>query len=554
MNTKSKKFSAGNDFKKSKGKGNYNKSKKDFKERETIAVDPRKSDVYAGGNDPEWYTRYPQLISDSSSLSFATQLGSPIGLKGMEGQNLMHELCSVPGIVTIDLGPTLGAPKTSTDPINVAARNIYTYVRHANSGSANYDAPNLMMYLCAMGSLYSYFGYLARIYGLASLYNVKNKYLPKALIESLNVDFEDVIDNMANFRASINMFVTRLSSLATPAGMPYFERSLWLYSGVYADSDTLKAQLYMFKPYAFYEYVEPATGSSSRVGSLVWNNSLQGDDKYTVATLMERAETLLAPVLLSEDFGIMSGDIQKAFGLENLMKLKYIDEGYSVYPEYNTTVLNQIHNCQSLYSFDIGGKPGNNTLSVGFGTISEDTSQTLNQGALVWQGTIQVNGGLPKYNTILDLDSPVPSPIEVMEATRLMVFTDTTNVVLVTAEEPMKYMYSCDIGTCGNEVVMQFKTWKFHSNAATQNKWILFSEWSGTFTNHPYSGDYFNIFHKAPITYLFERRNDQYVRVYTIRGHLDNYTYLDKETFRNMNTVAQLSLFDVPRVGAWKNN
>lgn len=539
---------------KSKTKGYSKKSntfKRDMSDTNTIAVNPDKSDKYAGGNDPAWYTRYPQLVADSSTLAFATQLGSKIELKSVDGTAMMHEPRSVSGIITVDLGPTLGAPKTATDPINIAARNIYTYVRHANSGSSNYDAPNLMMYLAAMGSLYSYYGYLARIYGLASLYNVKNKYLPRALLECQNVDFDDVIANMANFRAAINMFVTRLSSLATPAGMPYFERSLWLYSGLYADSDTLKAQLYLFRPYAFYQYNEPASGSGSNIGTLTWNNTRLDHTPYTVATLMARAEALLSPVLLSEDFGIMSGDIQKAFGLENLMKLKYIDEGYSVFPEYNTTVLNQIHNSQSLYSFDITVKPGQNQLSADFGKISEDVSQTSNQGALVWTGTVQVNGGLPKYNTILDLDSPIPSPIEVMEATRLMLFTDTTRVVRTQSTEPQMYLYSCDIGTCGNEIVMQYKTWFYHDVGFG---WTLFSEWTGTYTNHPYSGDWFNIFSKAPIQYLMERRDDQNVRTYTIRGHLDNYTYLDKETFRSMNTVAQLSLFDVPRVGAWKNN
>lgn len=62
--------------------------------------------------------------------------------------------------------PSIGRTSGESSPANVASKNIYSFVRFANSGRTNYEATDLMMFLLAMDNAYMYAGYLIRIYGI----------------------------------------------------------------------------------------------------------------------------------------------------------------------------------------------------------------------------------------------------------------------------------------------------------------------------------------------------------------------------------------------------
>lgn len=266
-------------------------------------------------NDVSWYAKNQQMLTDAASYSYNTPLGTPIPYKKlMSGvpnyaQTGVGE--SVPGLMAINFVPTIGVSKDSISPANIAAQNIYSYVRYMNSGAKNYDQADLMLYMLAMDSLYMYWNWMKRIYGYLSVYSQYNKYMPRAYAKADGIKFDDFITRLADFREYINQCAARLTAFCVPAVMPYFIRHSWMVSNIYKDSDTLKAQQYMFTPTYFYKYDE--TGSQYG-GQLIRVGGRTAGTEWTFDTLQKTFEQMFAAVAYSEDIGVMSGDVLKAYG------------------------------------------------------------------------------------------------------------------------------------------------------------------------------------------------------------------------------------------------
>lgn len=132
-------------------------------------------------NDWRWYANNQQLLKDFANFPY----GAPVGRTVPGYYPTANSGSAVPGLCTIELVPSIGVSKNENSAINVSARNIYSYVRHRNSGSTNYEAPDLMIYLMAMDSIYSFLSWMKRLYGLMMDYTPYNRYYPKLLAELL---------------------------------------------------------------------------------------------------------------------------------------------------------------------------------------------------------------------------------------------------------------------------------------------------------------------------------------------------------------------------------
>lgn len=327
-------------------------------------------------NDWRWYAQNEQLLKDSSSFPYSWPLGNKLNL-GVNAPEVNKG--SLPGVMAIWTAPTFGWSDNPNSPVNVAARNIYSYVRHANSGHANYDAPDLMLYMCAMDSIYSYLSFLKRVYGVISTYSYTNRYYPKAVITAMTVDYDDIQRNLADFRGFINSFAVKVGSMCIPASMSYMAKHMWMYSGLYYDSDQDKAQTYLFVPNNLYRYALDTDGAGMLESfSLAEYYSTQGatdqDPSYiNFEGLRKMADDMLNPILRSEDMNIMSGDILKAFGAANIYKVEGIGETYTVLPSYEPEVLDQIQNMSLVGRFKFSGHDQMN--QVGAAKLCQDPTK-----------------------------------------------------------------------------------------------------------------------------------------------------------------------------------
>lgn len=333
-------------------------------------------------NDWRWYAQNEQLLKDTASFSYNYPLGSLVR-RSTSGREPV-DTTAIPGVMAVHVSPAFGGSDSRTSPINVAMRNVYSYVRHANSGHTNYDAPDLAIYLMAMDSCYSYLAFLRRLYGVVMTFSYTNRYYPTAIVNAMDVDFEDIHQNIADFRAYINSLAVKVGSMCVPATMAYFARHIWMYEGYYLDTDQDKAQTYLYVPDGFYQYTLDGDGA----GMLKFKPMLPlgfhvdsrhvGDEKLlTYKDLHAYGDALLEPVLQSEDMNIMSGDILKAFGPENLYKVSMIPENYVVLPTYNEEVLNQINNATLVGQY----VPESETVDSRIGQLvqSKDKGYLINE-------------------------------------------------------------------------------------------------------------------------------------------------------------------------------
>ena len=383
-------------------------------------------------NDWRWYAQNEQLLKDTASLPYSWPLGTKLNMGSVAGE---FNKGSLPGIMAIFTSPSFGYSDNPNSPINVAARNIYSYVRHANAGHANYDAPDLMLYLCAMDSIYSYLSYLKRIYGVAMTYSYTNRYYPKAMLTAMNVNFDDVQNHLADFRAFINSFAVKVGSMCIPASMSFMAKHMWMYEGYYSDSNQDKAQTYLFVPAGFFKYTLDKDGAGMLAYSKMQFQSgrplqmryVTDGLLYTVDQLIEYANTLLGPVLSSEDMNIMSGDILKAFGPSNIYTVSGISEDYVVLPTYSEEVLDQIQNAVLI------GEYANPTAGAKSADVFDGKTYGLHQDAT--KGYLIFTPGFMGYyigedtedpgqdwmfaNKFINFEHGNVGPENTMEATRL---------------------------------------------------------------------------------------------------------------------------------------
>lgn len=402
----------------------------------------------AKANDPSWYNSEPQLVKDVASISFNAPLGNTVST--MFDPVTGGDKGVVPGIMVLRFMPTIGAlskdGKAST--ADIAAKSLYSYVRYANSGARNYEASDLMMYLLATGQAYSYYAYLTKVYSLLTTSKSDNRYYVNAMLCACGVDPDNLRNNIANFRAYINNYATRLNSLYIPKDLPFITRHVWMNTGIFKDSEIKKSQEYMFLQRDFLAYddkngllcVFPEGIEESSYSNYAHN--FQASSRFTFNQLKNTGDLLINQLIQSEDAGIMGGDILKAYGADKMAYASIIPEDYHIESLYSLEVLSQIHNAlfagipttglnakDKLHLFDISQTTINDvdflTQGKPYYATHEDAIANTNIkgfGFPTTMGLTQphwVSTPVDTENSILNFYKDSPTPDDVMVATRL---------------------------------------------------------------------------------------------------------------------------------------
>lgn len=397
-----------------RGKSDDSERKSDRFERED-RVDRECNFYKSKPNDWRWYAQNEQMLKDTASFPYTWPLGHQLNL----GPNAPAvNAGSIPGIMTIDISPSFGWADNENAPINIAARNIYSYVRHANSGHTNYDSPDLMLYLMAMDSAYSFLAWMKRVYGVAMTYSYTNRYYARAMIKAMGVDYEDLVANLADFRAYINTYAVKIGSLVVPASMSYTAKHVWMYSGYYLDSNQDKAQTYMFNPRGFFVFSLDSDGAGQLSYSqfTLFNPSatseiVKDSEQLKISAIMTYGSSIIDPILAEEDFAIMGGDILKAFGPSNVYMVEQITESYVVYPSYDEEVLDQIQNATLMGYYVASGQ-------FGFETNPPVLKQSTGKNYLQFMPAFRYPWAVTSYSP----EGTLPPGINLMLSDRLVTF------------------------------------------------------------------------------------------------------------------------------------
>lgn len=372
-------------------------------------------------NPLSYYTKYSKFAEDAARLPFALPVGAPVN----ETVGTIGVKYTVPGIMRLVWTPTIGVSSDFTSPINRSSTRFFTYLRSNQKASAQYDHQDITMMMLALDSAYAFHALCSRIYETANLVTPVNEYYVRALIAAQGASLDDVAANMQDFRGWINQFAYNIGQFAMPKGIALFDRHRWLCENYFLDSETQKAQTYIFVPRAFWQYDNTvATGSKLTFKPFIEPLAEGSKLQYTIAELMQYGNDLLNAIAGDEDFQYISGDIYNFYGGDTY-SLPYIKEMDVIYPVYDKTVLSQIENA---------------TITSDWSTTPEVTQNpSVNEGAIILNLNPQYVNDVSYTPMNFHWDSP--SPGEVIEASRLCVVVESV------PEGGYK------ITSCGTEVV-----------------------------------------------------------------------------------------------------
>lgn len=477
-------------------------------------------------NDPIWYMKNKELSSNAALVSFSTPLGRPLELSRQFSLRM-------PGVFSMNFLPTIG----NTDAIDIASRSFYAFIRHANSGSRNYDAPDLMQYIYSVDSIYFIIAHMQRTYGLLNASSTTNRYVNKALLES--VYGSTAISKMAELRYLINETIARVNSLAVPKDLSYFERHVFLSKSVFTDGQFTKSQFYIFNPSHYFVYDE--ADGLCQANTFGW-----GTDYLAKMSLIINRQ--LTAILQSESAGIMSGDILKAYGSEGIYQLTSMPDDYKVEFVYSPEILAQIKNA-TLLPEPIG--------SIGIQNLSirqDPTTGVLYQGSTIGSQKIgilltRVNEFLPAETNwvrgvIFTSDSEQPSPEEVMVSSRLSATLGATTI-------PTGGLGPLPADTRAYEVIQ-------HGSEVIIGARIFYLDYSGNIIkveiNHNFDYDneedsthtilpLVSAFDWAPFIFNYTGADDATEPVYALE--VGNTILLSSEELKRLHDTALLSQFSV---------
>nr|AVX53635.1 putative capsid [Marmot picobirnavirus] len=543
---------------------NFRNRKKDFDEENDIDEVVSKKESKAGrphvltkggsNNDPSWYTHIYPLAEDVANIPYNYPTGTTFNVLNGNNVQSFTGLTSSPksavnahtvaGIMSMLLAPSIGVSTTNTSAANIAAQQIYTLTRKANSGAANYDKTDLMMMIISMDSAYMLYEYFLRAYKVLGTYDYMSRYMPKALLHSMGFNYADLNRNAADFKALLDLFAYKLASVNVPDQFDFIHRHSWLFSNVYKDSQDVRSQLYVFNPDGWYIWAEGTTSTPNFLkytSNPAFSSGVPSQSNlWTLDKMYDAMDAIMEPILGSQSVGNMSGDLMKAFGEGGMIKIQTPDTHLFLEPVHDMEVINQMMNAQFC-----DGSATNMD-------ITQNLDDTIAGPYLEHQPCTTSGGNTYKYmrNVILNIHNLETNPGNNMVVTRLApTFTNTPN------PSP-----NYRLGGCGTEIPTRMSvSYIMVQNYGESDEQISFTTFTidqddqagvnssaSTLSGNISQFMLWSQFDNAPTIYLWNTQGPG--GDFSYLGALcdmDKYTIVTHEQLNKMHEVALMSLFAV---------
>lgn len=514
-------------------------------------------------NDASFYFNKEEYIKPFANIPFNNIVGlqtsgwptmsDQIDSVVMSGLPTKHQ---VPGVLTIDFLPTVGYADSPTSPLNVASTKNYAFIRHENSGSTNYDATNLMMYNMAVLSLIPACLHIRRALLSIGLYSEVNRYAPDTIIKAMGFSPYSIRSDLANLIGRYNLMTARFNKFAIPAGFKHVLRWKFLCDNIFTDRNMAKAQLYIFRPMTYMTYEE--TGTDSGLPELKTQKFLNTGSltpTMKIVDAIDKIEKALDKLYMSDAIGTMSGDVLKAYGLENLYKLDPITATDTVKPVYSETALWQIHNCTTVpyVSFQTANSlpKQDDTINALCGTRMQEIVDETNATSYLAQiysftgpsGTADEM----KFGTmaatylgaasVMDVDRDSPNYQDVLEITRTKsLCTKRLNS-------------SVCVDAIGTEIYLQFTLWDLSNggNAPASRfgtYWNRYNSTSDEVSQMDAATNRLTAFDWAPIIVGVDKINNN-VQADRLISELDNSVFINAGDLAALNSAVMQYVFGV---------
>lgn len=309
-------------------------------------------------NDISWYSKYPQLLAAAGSFPYPYRPGMKLPLVGPKPNGTSNASLDnkMPGILTINWIPSFGISSNSTDPASIVGKEVYGRIRAAFSGSLEADAPDYMMYIGALDSVFLYIAWLKRIYRTLTAYTPENYLFPDGMLEAYGLlsdsSWEGLRADKVRFWQGINELVLKSRKFKCPAVMDLFNRHYWLSDHIFADSPSQRAQMYVFNPLGVYKYTAIAVEGGTDLASgltLVKIPHSATANKSLCDTLVEFGDSLIQALDAWDDSYTISGYLRRAFEGVPDFAVAELEQGETLTADYSIEVLSQIENVRCVF-------------------------------------------------------------------------------------------------------------------------------------------------------------------------------------------------------------
>lgn len=541
---KTKKRNARKPQSRDKSKSRVNRDRDNSERNRDYVTDTEKSNTF-GGNSIDWFNRNPNLLLAAGSIPYPYRPGMQVPMGQIASldpsfPNPADLNLSIPGILALEWLPSIGVSTTPTSPASIIGKEMYAKVREKYSGALDADAPDFVIYLLALDSIFSCIAHLKRVYRTINAYSPDNRFIPDGILQALGFSsaaISDLRQNKMLLYQYINELVLMTRKFRCPRIMDLFNRHVWLNDHVYTDAPTINSQMYVFWQTGFYQYAlldEPESTSGVKVGGLEMKYMINIPDTSVVQYLYTFCRNLIDSLAESDDGYLISGYLMRAyegvpeFTVDELL----LDE--LLVPKYNEEVLGEIENSHCVpggvtaWELNVTQKPSNNTVYA---------KPVVHYATGSVTPTMRWDLMRPRFSSRSD----VPTVAETVINSRMATYIDglKVNTTDVTAE-----VLSC------TEILYAYRMISaFNSNSPTSD--ITFYSETAVNLIGGVNVDEMRKFvgmlrlaqwDWAPIIYV--RVENEKFGTGSVIGDIHNITSVSKSTLYNLNTVCLYSIFN----------
>lgn len=486
-------------------------------------------------NDWRFYALTEQIAKDFGSIPYNRLPGLQLNLPAQKKSGTAYSALSnnprrIYGVCRLRYVTTRGVARQKTDGINMAASQLYTFVRRANSGARNYEAPDLMMYILAMDEIYAEYAELVRAVKTVGLYDIENHYLPDLLLTAMFINPTDARQNIAQYRGQLNVLASKINAMAVPKYFNIFKRRDFVASNVFMDSSSKRGQFYVYVREGYYTF----TGVGSEKGtSLEYTaGSPSGSGTQTLQQRMNRLVSMIDALFYDDDAITMSGDILKAFGDSGLYHVEETPENAVLTLAFDEDALAQIENSYAIGDLLVNGgaqvEPGLN--------ITQSDAVIKFAPIAVIQDTYALN----LKAKILNSHKDNPDFKDNLEWTRLM---STYDIVTSGTD---RYLHLTSVGC---ELILAYDLLKYVDSVGSTSpiidlRTIMSTDVNGATSagqQYAFTAMLFEQFDWHPILYP-DSSTTASTGAFIIVGDLKKYTVIDDSTIQALNEAANVAV------------
>nr|AVX53615.1 putative capsid [Marmot picobirnavirus] len=374
--------------------------------------------AYKQQNDPLYYMGVSELVEPAASIPTFQQAGRAFALspESTSPNDLTHTYLykyTVPSIMQLKWIPSPGISRDSTSGMSIAASMLYQFIRGKLNYLTSYAPADLAVAMMCYDSLLIMYHEIVRIFGCVNYYSGYNLALPKALTMAAGLDefgFKDLYQNLANYRLEFNQLVAKMKTIYMPITTTFNEKHMWCAENVWTDSNTHKAQIYIYKVSGVYLWNE----MTSDQGSMAEFMSLS--DTTSMGGYLTIFDGMIEAMRNSDSLAKIMADLRKAYDNAEGWKPAYLDEDYCIEIGTNDTVCAQIQN-STIYPFTYTDL--NITQSVDKNIVLYDPTINLpNQAPYVNGDVREVITQLALGKQLVNFPMDNPNSKDIVEFTR----------------------------------------------------------------------------------------------------------------------------------------